>query len=871
MFRFFPDQIDDLLDAENLPPTDRNELNYRTRPLTVEQEQRLTLVLLFGLLPIVVILSATFSAAKSIFGWFDFVLLGVGSVFIVWFAFRRLTGAIARRDLIAAALFSVGCTGAAIWNWMELADVWGWRVGLLAAWIASCLIARQAAAWILVGPTVDHERMERWKMGLPCIIPRGLLLDCPESLTFYIGPALVGPAWILAAWVASHFLGALWLWPLCFVASVPIVWLSWHVFGFLLVPWPDFQRSLAATWQALTIFVTYDIHHTPAAGVFRFPTRWLRHPLPRWMLIGFVLVIIAFSYATCCPDPFGDSQSGWQALAQLLINYVMICITGPLVLFGVLWLIAGTLLARFDSELSYHQDPNTTDWDNYVDRLVNSDDELEREHILAGTSEKGDYPVLIHSTIHDMHGHLLGDTGASKTTLGVAPQATQLIARADSTVVIVDLKGDRALFETCRREAARTKKLRFRWLSNEVGKSTFAFNPFLQSHNRLLTAEQLTQELLQGLSLDYGLEYGAGYFTAMNEIVLNNVVKSTGARSFRELNRWLSDRDWYETIGHAEDWRQARHLGALVSRLAASEAINVVPGMYPDQPEVYRQSIDVANLYDEPQVVYLNLRSAVEPTNAPAIARLFLWSMFTAASHQPQEGKRVYFFIDEVQQIISDGMKLIFEQFRDLGGTIIAAHQTAGQLNRQGTDLADTIDSCTAVKQIFRASDLRSLERLERLSGKRKEAVAMWMQAHERGTGELADRYDPVLAKDGVVRVSEREQARLDSDALLSLGARRQSSLIRFTFGSGYTQFAGASVPIVSQFSISMDEYKRRRQRPWPEAPGAFTISPPSTEKSSQPDPTIDSPDESGTSDAADFTSEFERRGKRESAKSRAI
>ena len=146
----------------------------------------------------------------------------------------------------------------------------------------------------------------------------------------------------------------------------------------------------------------------------------------------------------------------------------------------------------------------------------------------------------------------------------------------------------------------------------------------------------------------------------------------------------------------------------------------------------------------------------------------------------------------------------------------------------------------------------------------------MWLQEYERGVGELTDRYDPVLAQDGLVRVSEREQARLDSDALLALGARRQSSLIRFTFGSGYTQFAGASVPMVSQFSISYDEYKRRRRLQWPTAPGAFTISPPNMK--AVVDSTIESsarPDQSRTPAAAsEFAREFERRGKTEAAKS---
>ena len=180
-----------------------------------------------------------------------------------------------------------------------------------------------------------------------------------------------------------------------------------------------------------------------------------------------------------------------------------------------------------------------------------------------------------------------------------------------------------------------------------------------------------------------------------------------------------------------------------------------------------------------------------------------------------------------MQQIISDGIKLIFEQFRDLGGTIIAAHQTAGQLRRQGTDLGDTIDSCTAVKQVFRASDLVSLERLEKLSGIKRDITATWYQAYERGSGDLTDRYDEIHAAEGMVRVAEKDRVRYDREAIQAISSRRQSSLVRFTFGSGYTQFAGRSIPMKSEYHISYDQYMKRRQRPWPTAPGAFVIQPP--------------------------------------------
>ncbi len=49
--------------------------------------------------------------------------------------------------------------------------------------------------------------------------------------------------------------------------------------------------------------------------------------------------------------------------------------------------------------------------------------------------------MLLDRKILDQHMHIVGDTGSSKTSLGVAPLSTQLIARKDCGVVVVDLKG----------------------------------------------------------------------------------------------------------------------------------------------------------------------------------------------------------------------------------------------------------------------------------------------------------------------------------------------------------------------------------------------------------------------------------------------
>jgi len=840
MFTLFPEQADDLLDVAALPSTEKTELNYRTRPLSLGQERRLTFLILFGILPVMLTLSSVTHRFCSVLPIFCDAYISACITYGGWLLIRRLTGALQRRDALIGYGLLAGGLGGVAWELISQLRAWSLEIAIVVTWITCCLMAKQCAAWILVGPTVDHETMKRWRFNLPEFLQRGFSLDCPELITFAVSLALIGISWavslLILAWASAGIL----LWPFAYAVAVHLVWLAWHALAFMFVPWPNPDETWQATLRAVRVFATYDIHNLPAAGIFRFPTKWLRLSWNRWALLAVTLVVIGFGFGVHCPNPATAAQHGSSFTVQMATNAIFICLAGPIVLCCTFWLVAGTTLARFEKELSHHRDPDATDWDNYVDRLINSNDELEREHILMGTTEKADYPVLIHRKIHDQHGHILGDSGSSKTALAMAPQATQMIARADSTVVIVDLKGDKALFESCRREAARTGKMRFRWISNEVGKSTFSFNPFLQSHNAMLSVEQMTQELLQGLSLDYGIKYGAGYFTAMNEIVLNNVLKETGARSFTELSSHLSDRKWYSEIGYEEDWKQARHLSALVKRLGGSQPLNVVPEMPQYGSDVHENAIDMANLYQEPQVIYLWLRSAVEPTNAPAIARMFLWAMFTAASHQPQDQNRVYFFIDEMQQIISDGIKLIFEQFRDMGGTIIGAHQTAGQLRRDGTDLGDTIDSCTAVKQVFRASDLMSLERLEALSGSVKDHAATWHQTYERGTGDMSNRYEEMLAKEGMVRVTEQERARYDGDELRAISSRLQSSLVRFTFGSGYTQFAGRSIPVRSSYHIPYDEYLRLRAKPWPTAPGAFIIEPPEhkSAKSAKPDAT---------------------------------
>ena len=300
------------------------------------------------------------------------------------------------------------------------------------------------------------------------------------------------------------------------------------------------------------------------------------------------------------------SSSWWGNLGRSVRDFLLsaaavlvLCWLGPFaLLLTVLWFVGGRLLTAYylalEAEDAYERPyqptkeelaegkRGITPWENRIERMLWSNDELEAKHLYLGTSIEGDYPVLLHEELLFQHAHILGDTGSRKTSIGIAPLLTQLIARENSSVVILDLKGDMSLFEAAREEA-RHAGLPFKWFTNITGFSSFVFNPFRQSHVPFLTTNQLTQGMLQALALEYGEDYGRGYYSSLNEAVLATYMKHhrKNIGSFKQLHAFVSDRDAYRAIGSLDDWEKTRHLAAVVDKLAQVEPLNVIAEDFP--------------------------------------------------------------------------------------------------------------------------------------------------------------------------------------------------------------------------------------------------------------------------------------------------
>lgn len=873
-------KLRDTLNVAALPPTDGTELNYRTRPQTPEDEVRQTgriflsaalLVTPLGLLvswllpvrwlvlPILITLILVF-LARAFFvavrerktSRFDLMVAGVvlASAVCAW-----LLQAVPSRPIGYALAFPLTIAWAGIFAWH---------------------LAKQVAFWMANHPRVEWATARKWEGFLESPFRGPIPPECAELRSLRAAPYLLAAAYGVG-WLAlrAAMSTSAWeyapLWGVIGFAGFSLIEFSlWNS----VVSQFSWRLLLDVTWQALKVWCNYNRAGTPAAGVFRFPTPALRCASVRDGVLAATLVVVGLGLVACFPPllPSRSLDASWKS-AQLLPHEVeflktlppdkvkeaetrilaerdvtrsverwtdsigVLCerlVLGAIVLtfgpglltFFVTLVVVGPLLTRYYLALeapngfAQSADP---EWDVLVERILESKDDLEREHYLLGMSLAGDYPVLLHKSILDQHYHMTGDTGAAKTSLGIAPLATQMIARGDNSVVIIDLKGDMSLFESMRLEAERHGAV-FRWFASEPGKTSHVFNPFVQSHLNLLTPEQRTESLLQAMSLDYGVGYGKSFFTAMNEVVLKNMLRRYSIRSFQQLQGYLEDPSSYRDLGPSKDFEQARHLAAIVSRLAAMYPLNVIPNVESDSPPV--EVIDAMDVLHRPQVLYFFLNSPQEPIGAPSVAKLFLWALFSAAARRPSRDNRVYVFIDEFQQIISDSVKLVFEQIRDQGVTMIVAHQTGGQLKRQGTDLLETVESCTAVKQILRASDLNTIKKLQEVSGDAMYHSLAWTQTIEPGAleAELETGLSLDKADEGLVQVTESVGPRLDRNTVISVSADPQSSFVRFTSASGYTQYAGFTTPIVSMYTIPFEEYKRRKKAPWPTGEGTVLV-----------------------------------------------
>ena len=515
-------ETNDTLDAASLPPTQGTELNYRTRP-DVDTESRFTRdALAFAVGVSVVAAIAVRFLAPDYLGYAAVAVFGM----VWWFVpdtTRPDSDAPSRAVEFRLWLFAVlvGCVALHATVPPHLA---GYLIAFPCAVAAlaglALVYARQVVAWMAANPKVYGDVGREWQGYFPHPGRWAVCEQLPAAWATVLAPVFLLAAYLFGILVFFQlgFEGRNPLAPplavVGFVLFLGLIVLVRRVFA------RDEGFSLGLTarvlWELLVVFASYNRHRTPAAGVFRFPLRQLVDVDARKHFLLTALLVAGLAAAVVLPPvwppvvtdrpvqgqllpherdylsqlPPGEArreaaalvrsrtvteddierleQERWESIPRRVVTVLVAVPLGVVFLTAVVaWATVGELLAGFYLALEAPGGrARTTDseWDVYVSRLVNSQHALEREHLLVGFSLFGDYPVLLHKTIFDQHYHLTGDTGSMKSSLVAGPLAAQLMARNDCSVVVLDLKGDMALFETCRVEAQRAG-LPFSWFT----------------------------------------------------------------------------------------------------------------------------------------------------------------------------------------------------------------------------------------------------------------------------------------------------------------------------------------------------------------------------------------------------------------------
>lgn len=543
--------------------------------------------------------------------------------------------------------------------------------------------------------------------------------------------------------------------------------------------------------------------------------RWEHSPLPNLLGWGFQQHQAIGGGADAV-----ETATNFQTVRHLslvwLVTILGVCTLAPVLAWVIT--LAATMPVLLYAAAQRAEQSGESPVTGILSNIQDSTDPTERTSVYLGRVVADSSPVLVPRKVFEEHAHGLGDSGAGKTALFLCPIIEQLVQGGECSVIVLDLKGD-SLELLATLQAAAEKRARqgrtappLKVFSNQNNKATLAFNPLTQSYWENFDLLTRTDILCAANGLNYGSDYGAGYFTSANAAILYHTLKTfPHVRTFREVEDCIGNvivnskkRDLNPEIRKA-----GVHVQEVMKRLAACLPLNVTSeSRY--GPDVAANAIELTQFFQEPQLLFCHLPSTLSPSGAPEIGRLFTY-MLLAAATQVERKHPVFLVIDEFQRMVASNLEYMLQLARSMGVGIILANQSLQDLQKGGTNLIPPIEANCRLRQWFSVSSSEDQERLIRISGetidwKQSVSYARTLQGLQKESVSFSEVVVPRLTKNDILRTSDHPH----------------QSILRISRGAGYAQYGGLPVIIESEFHISEEEYRRRRALPWPVLPGSF-------------------------------------------------
>lgn len=478
-----------------------------------------------------------------------------------------------------------------------------------------------------------------------------------------------------------------------------------------------------------------------------------------------------------------------------------------------------------------------TVWDHYVERLSSSahatKDPIipnkivrEAEHLFMGHNPSNGFPVILDRDILKQHAYIIGGTGFGKTSLGVMPLVMQLIrghrgknglTTPMPPMLIIDLKGDKALFHTVKAEVERKAKEEgrnltdaFRVFSCEVGHACHSFNPFGNFGAQRQGMVEICNVYLDALNLNHGEGYGRSYYTMHSRSFLREVLKADSPRTFKELYQAMCKPKRVKS----QAFREAFELVATIEALSDYEHI-YSPAKHDNEPIIH-----MPTAVRERQVIYFWLPAAEHSLTAKEIASLALYAFYNSLREWVNSGEwekqgrprpEGFLVIDEFQRVASRNFPNILREARQFGLRTILAHQSASDLDLPDVDLGSIVRENTRLKLFFAIQDPKERKLFSEMSG---DEIAIQTTVSRAYTSDFLGN----LRANSQMTVSQTPiiKPRITKNDIIETGDHPFEYFMLASQGSGYTQFGGYPIAVRTMYPLATRLYEARMDQPWP-------------------------------------------------------
>ncbi|NQV27696.1 MAG: hypothetical protein HQ518_25380 [Rhodopirellula sp.] len=606
---------------------------------------------------------------------------------------------------------------------------------------------------------------------------------------------------------------------------VPCVMLTLFLtLGVVFVRGESLANIIRGFWSALRWWCAYNVNNDVAPGILQSPsgdhharTQYLLHAAS---LAGFLAVrtTLSIPLIVMTSGSFKPVVDWFSSLSPqlLVLNFtllVLLFVSAPIVLLlATIFVVGLPVFGHYRFAAQKKVAP--TEWQALMNQISQSPNPHVQGSIYQGHVACNGSPVCIPRSVFHTPVHIAGDTGVGKTARGIIPLAEQLLSDCNSSLVMIDMKGDSHELLASLKKSADSISLQtgqpvpVRYFTTLRDDATFAFNPFLFECWPRLTVDQQADIICAALGLLYGTGYGEGHYSTANTAFVYAVLKHfPEVRSFADL----ADRMQFalkrpKSVG-LDDAIQSdgSHVRRIVDQLANVSPLNVSAGNTPSD-DVIAEIMDPAGLFQQPEIHYFHLSSTLGPGVAPHIARLAVYMLLTTAKLSSRD-KQVYLIIDEFQRIATSNLDYLLQLSRSMGVGVTLANQSIADLRKSGLDIV--IDSNCRYRRWFGVAAWDEQDRLMNGSGECVDQLRGWStQTSTDSQGRQRESFSetgkefigPRLTKNDIKLVTDDDR----------------KSIIQLTRGAGYSQYGGMPLVVESDFHITKEEYERRRDSPWP-------------------------------------------------------